>query len=144
MKICFKCSEEKELSEFYPHKQMADGHLNKCRSCTRRDVSEHRAGNLSAVREYDRNRSSLPHRREKNRVITAAWRKANPERRAAQHALNSAVRSGKVVPWPVCAMYYCDVTKVEAHHPDYSRPLDVVWLCSPHHKQAHAETKRSQ
>jgi hypothetical protein len=28
--------------------------------------------------------------------------------------------------------------KPEAHHPDYSAPLDVVWLCSAHHKQAHA------
>lgn len=28
--------------------------------------------------------------------------------------------------------------KAIAHHPDYDRPLDVVWLCQPHHKQTHA------
>lgn len=28
--------------------------------------------------------------------------------------------------------------EAEAHHPDYSRPLDVVWLCNPHHREVHA------
>ena len=38
MKKCFKCGLVKELNLFYNHKQMGDGHLNKCIECTKKDV----------------------------------------------------------------------------------------------------------
>jgi len=64
MKRCFKCGQEKELDEFYVHKEMADGRLGKCKKCTKRDVSDHRGKNIESIREYDRRRSGLPHRRQ--------------------------------------------------------------------------------
>lgn len=138
MKRCFKCGAEKPLAEFYAHKKMADGHLNKCKGCAKADVSAHRHGaGRAQVLAYDRQRARTPGRSAQMRVTLAGWRSAHPERRAAQVALGNAVRRGLVTPWPACAVPECS-DKPEAHHPDYSAPLAVSWLCSAHHKQAHA------
>lgn len=137
VKRCFKCGLDKPLSEFYRHPQMADGHLNKCKVCTRRDSLANRAARAGYYRAYDRERASLPERRANASRVIARWKRQHPKRRAAQMALAYAIKTGKIIPWPVCAIPDCAV-KPEAHHPDYDQPLDVVWICPPHHKQAHA------
>ena len=35
----------------------------------------------------------------------------------------------------------CGKKKVEAHHKDYSKPLDVVWLCHKHHMDEHFQIR---
>ncbi len=138
MKNCFKCNQQKPLTEFYKHKMMLDGHLNKCKDCAKKDVHDHRHGKgRDKVLAYERARAKTEKRKEHAARIFADWKKQNPERRAAQIALGNAVKTGRITPWPVCALPECS-DKPEAHHPDYSRPLDVVWLCAAHHKQAHA------
>jgi hypothetical protein len=41
---------------------MTDGHLNKCKDCTKADVTRHRAENLDYIRKYEQSRAMLPHR----------------------------------------------------------------------------------
>lgn len=155
MKRCFKCQCEKPLEDFYRHAAMGDGRLGKCKECTKNDVKRHRQENLESVRAYDRLRSSMPHRvaARKDYAKTPEGRLAHaralkvsatrfPERAKARTTFGNAVRDGKVIPWPVCAVPEC-CGRPQGHHPDYSRPLDVVWLCSKHHRETHALAKRA-
>lgn len=134
MKKCFKCGLEKPLSEFYKHKMMADGHLNKCKECTKRDVALHRKDNIEKIREYDRGRAKLPHRVALRTENAADYRKRFPERAKANAAVARALRDGRLKKLPC---FLCGQTDVEGHHPDYSRPIDVVWLCTKHHRDIH-------
>jgi glutamate synthase domain-containing protein 2 len=133
-KRCFKCQCEKPLEGFYKHAQMGDGHLNKCKDCTKADVKRHRQESWETVRAYDRMRASQPHRVATRKRIVAEYEARFPQRKKAVQALNNAVRDGKVKKQPcwVCG------EKAVAHHPDYDQPLDVVWLCQAHHRQTHA------
>lgn len=133
-KRCFKCLCEKPLEAFYAHARMADGLLGKCKECTKKDASAHRMANLEVARAYDKSRANLPHRRALASRVMSAWKAAFPERREAHHKVAYALRTGALTKQPC---WVCGLNAV-AHHPDYSRPLDVVWLCQPHHKQAHA------
>jgi len=62
-KKCFKCGKTKKLNEFSKHKGMADGHLGKCKECARKYALDYREKNIEKVREKDRQRAKLPHRR---------------------------------------------------------------------------------
>ena len=138
-KRCFKCNEIKPLGEFYAHRKMADGYLNKCKKCSKEDIRKNREANAEHYKKYEKKRSSLPHRKAIAKRVNDKWKTEHPDRRSANIAIGNAVRKGEINPLPclICG------EKAEAHHPDYSRPLDVIWLCSAHHKQAHAIFKSS-
>ena len=57
-----------------------------------------------------------------------------PEKVKARNILYSALRSGKIQRQP-CEV--CGDQNGHAHHEDYSKPLDVIWLCPKHHKERH-------
>ena len=135
-KECFKCHAVKPLSEFYKHAMMADGHLNKCKECTKNDANKHRSENLEKIRAYDRARGKIPERIKANTEINRAWRAEDKRRSKAHSAVSHAIRSGDLVRLP-CVR--CGEQKSVAHHEDYDKPLDVVWLCQPCHKQRHKE-----
>jgi hypothetical protein len=70
------------------------------------------------------------------RKISVRWRRENPEAYKAQTAVGNAVRDGKLTRG-LCAM--CgSKNNIHAHHRDYRKPLDVVWLCAACHHRIHA------
>ena len=137
-KVCFKCGADKPLSEYYKHKEMGDGHLNKCKECTKKDVKKHREGNLEKIREYDRNR---PNKIERVKNMTKYNRKMRdifPEKYKAKNKVNNALRDGRIKRPDRCE--FCGTEcKPHAHHWSYEEEhwLDVEWLCVVCHMQLH-------
>ena len=131
-KTCFKCGGVKPLSEFYKHPQMTDGRVNKCKACNKKDVSTNYRKNITYYKKYeqDRNTKRWGYKAEQ----TKRWRKNNPEKYKAQCAVNNAVRDGRLKKQ---SCLVCASEKVHAHHDDYSKPLEVLWLCAQHHRDLH-------
>lgn len=72
--------------------------------------------------------------RKSNPEKDKSYSKNNPEKVSARYVLGYAVRSGKVKKMP-CEV--CGSETSEAHHEDYSKPLEVRWFCRKHHDECH-------
>ena len=114
-KVCFKCNTLKPLSDFYKHKQMGDGHLNKCKSCTKKDVHRHREDNLEKIREYDRNRPNKAERISKMTDYHRDYRKKNPNKRIAHTLVNNYIRDGKLERRSFCETCNSDFHNMAVH-----------------------------
>jgi hypothetical protein len=139
---------------------MKDGHLNKCKDCTKKDSNKHRYDNIEYVKEYDRVRGQTETRKNKVKdhalymktYHTEKWRKMrydavkknrlnNRNKYLANSRLKYAVRTGKVKK-ETCRI--CGALKSQGHHANYSKPLEVVWLCDYHHKEEHKKIREEK
>lgn len=135
VKTCFKCNEEKDISNFYKHAGMKDGHLNKCKSCTKKDTDKYAVNNVEKVNKYKRKWAN------NNKVAKSAsivkYRELNPVKYKAHNIVNNALRDKKLVKSLSCECCGIFTESLHAHHCDYSKPLELLWLCSPCHKTWH-------
>lgn len=136
MKICSCCRVEKEFSDFQIRQASKDGLTARCKGC---------------LSEYDRLRANLPHRvkARKEYAKTPAgilagnrakkeWSDNNIIKKGASQLVNNAVRDGRLTKPLRCS--YCDALgRIEGHHEDYEKPLEVIWLCSSCHRQEHKQ-----
>jgi hypothetical protein len=142
--LCKACNSEKSDSEFYASER------SRCKECVRSRVRANRSLNKDYYRAYDRKRyREFEHRKEaakrsastergkQQRAELNRKRKATePEKFMARNAVNNALRAGKIDKPETCFM--CERPgKLQAHHHDYTHPLDVVWLCSKCHGKLH-------
>jgi hypothetical protein len=143
MKTCRACAQSKPLGDFYRHPKMTDGAFGSCKECVKARVRQHRAENLERVREYDRNRPNAAERaaahliRAKERGYGKGRRYPTDDKRRARNIVDSAIRDGKLKAKPCERCGFA--LGVQAHHEDYSKPLDVVWLCTKCHGARHRE-----
>lgn len=135
-KVCFKCKKTKSLNEFYRHSEMADGYLNKCKECNKKDVAKNYQKNREYYAEYERKRFQDPKRKKLSLEYQRKRRTKSPDQYKAHSLTGNAVRDGRLIQG-VCVI--CGDPKTEAHHEDYSKPLDVIWLCREHHLEVHGK-----
>ena len=142
----------KELKEFYKHAKMADGHVNKCKECNKKDVRDNRADKIDYYAEYDRQRDKLKHRvelkkryghtpegKESINKCRKKWLENNTVKRSAQIILGNAVRSGALTKPRSCQVCNKEHIRIHGHHDDYNYPMVVRWLCPRCHTAWHRE-----
>lgn len=122
---CNACGFVKVDDLFYSSNQ------SKCKECVKKNVRANRVERIDYYRAYDRARGS----RQTIEQIKK-YRTQNEVKYLAHNKVNNAVRDGRLIKQPCEA---CGDKNVHGHHDDYTKPLEVRWLCPAHHHQWHAQ-----
>jgi hypothetical protein len=151
MKTCKECCKTKPDSEFPTYSANGKrGLRGKCRTCwniawspvvtahSNRYYHENRNGYRDKAKARTRRAHHAPGAHIIHQQRNMAYAMKHPERMAAKVAVMMAVRAGRLIPEPcrICG------GKAQAHHDDYSKPLDVIWLCPIHHGERHRLVRR--
>jgi formylmethanofuran dehydrogenase subunit E len=141
-KRCSKCGEKKAVTEFHRRSASPDGRQPYCRACNLRERHDWEQANstryaATSKRWAKKNRERFVELHQENR-------RRHPEKYQARSALTSALRSGKITKPDLCENCgeRTESPQLHGHHVDYSKPLDVEWLCEPCHLAAHGKKKR--
>lgn len=120
MKICGRCGTEKPESEFNKDRYSKTGLRSQCKQCMK----------------LERKRLRDHYQRWRQRDDVKRWYAEYRRKRYLQDKEKVRARNAtKNIESQPCEI--CGDTKSEAHHDDYSKPLDVRWLCRRHHVEWH-------
>ena len=142
MRICFHGHPMDEVNIYINPKGWRS-----CRVCRRRSrleyAEKHPVGqgqSQARWQGYFLRMKDTPEYKARRAASAYRWRN-NPANRIKTRAHNKvkyALKRKKIEREP-CII--CDRPNAEAHHEDYSRPLDIVWLCREHHRGLHVQRK---
>lgn len=145
MRKCFKCQEIKENNYFSKDKNRKGGITYDCKECRSKYQKQYYSDNEIRIRRrHSENYDVEYHRkyRTEHREENNEWKRKylstdyGRKRHLARTRLNDAVKGGKVIKGDCAYPNGNCKGRMEAHHWDYSKPLDVVWFCRKHHEIA--------
>lgn len=118
MKKCTKCRKNKSFGEYHKSKSAADGYAYACKDCRNKYIRDLHRDTKESRKLYKRNQP-------KDKVH-------------ARQKVKEAIKKNKLKKG-ICRV--CGDINVDAHHFDYSKPLEVEWFCRRHHLDTHAEIR---
>lgn len=147
---CRECKTTKPATEFttvYGRPITMCLACERARAKTRRDADLERQralarrkywADIDRYRREARERARTPRSRKVNAAAVRRYRDRHPERVRAQSVLRSAVKRGGIIRADTCQIAGCDRTdRLHAHHVDYGRPLQAIFVCAEHHEHIH-------
>jgi hypothetical protein len=146
MKRCPRCGVDKPLTDFYVRRSgtRAGRPSAYCKRCTIEITIVRKQAHPEATRAAQR-RYVKAHP-EKATATRLNWAAANPDAMRtiwrAQAAVKRALKTGALVKPALCVECGQPGRRIEGAHHDYSKPLDVRWLCSSCHRRYDKQPKR--
>lgn len=137
MRHCSRCLNEKPIDEFALDKRKPEGRAYECRECNR--IRNRLSKQALANQNREKERLRVKRRYHENKETILAYQKSlnkSPKVRA-RRLLSYAVRVGKIQKPNICECG--NIGNLHGHHSDYSKPLDVEWLCSLCHGKQHRQ-----
>ncbi len=87
-----------------------------------------------SIRKYAIRHDKTPERKKQFLETAKRMYKKYPEKWKARAKVSHAIKIGVLHRLP-CEV--CGEVKSQAHHEDYTKPLEVKWVCIKHHKMIH-------
>lgn len=140
-KRCPRCKDVKPLDGYHRNRKHSDGHHDTCKACRKLAAQDWSEEKREAARRAVRKSHSTPEFRARDVEYKREYQR-RPDVKAkhrARNAVKDALLSGRIVRPTACTTCNSEGGTLDAHHPDYNRPLDVFWLCRPCHAILHSE-----
>ncbi len=154
--VCSKCKIPKMAVCFYKATYSHSGIRSSCKACAPKRLpptdpikikrakqlrNAYYARNRDALIKYQRKFYSDPDLKRKRKKAKRTYWENNPKKRFAKSAVSNAIRKGQLVKPDRCSECNAITStgNLCGHHADYSKRLDVEWLCRPCHGKRHRE-----
>lgn len=152
-------SKKRERNEYHKeyYKSNREHYLNRQKDKRQLLTEEERTQNYLRQKEYYEAHKETIKQRSRERLKNLSqeqkqqrvervkeFRHKNREKATAWSAVGNAILRGELEKPSYCELCGVSGMKIHAHHEDYSKPLEVLWLCHDCHMSLHSRIKHEK